>query len=111
MSTVTQRMLKQTIAVAMGADAVVWGQGEDAVLNGGTRLVAWLRYNDPAVLSVSLWIQATPDAPFTLQSTEALASGSSVYSVPVAGYAARLTADWNVAPGDPDVEVSAQVQS
>lgn len=113
MSTITQRRLPVDITVVPGADTVLWGDGEDAVLNGGSHVVAEITNNDVSDLIVTIWVKTTIDSNFVPDATTVTCptGNSRIDLTGVSGYAVRLTADWSGVPVDTTVTASVQVQA
>lgn len=108
---ITQRMLPVTTNVA-AAYKVIWGNAEDGVLNGGTRLLATVQNaNAGGALTVQISVQPTPGAPFVPNVATVNVPLSSTVSIAItglAGYAMRL--EGRYAAGNDFVTTAVQVE-
>lgn len=91
----TQRMLPRLVAVdALPNSSVVWGDAEDAALNGGKSYSATIDNASGAACTATLWFRSTPTSEWVANAlTVACPDGvaTRIDVTGLSGYAARIT--------------------
>lgn len=112
MGAITNRMLPLDVTCTDAKSTVLWGNEDDAALNGGTRFSATITNPDAANLVVTILVKSTIDSPFVPNTTTVTCStgDTRIDVTDLVGWGARLTGKFAAGPAKPDITVSVQVQ-